>query len=733
MFTINDDLSIHATRGDTVFFTVTAEENGTPYFFEAGDVLRMKIYGKKNAKDVVLEKLFPVTARTDRFTILLTEEDTKIGEVISKPKDYWYEIELNPFTNPQTIIGYDEDGAKVFKLFPEGKDSEVPETDPEDIPVVDIELDMTSNRPVQNQAIARAIVNIDAACKVTEKEVKEKAKEFSTMAANFENKVAVERKRIDNLVSGATADDAEIVDVRVGVNGVTYPSAGTAVRKQISGLHDDMNLSQSGYEKLKSTFSNGGLNLDGTLTTQLYYVSTTAPVQYDYDVRLRVKPGYSYTYYSQNSDGSYSASSVLTRDTIVPKGTKFLVRIQTDPVTYDKADVELFAGKVYCESVVGNAAYNTEKNTLSINLLKNGNEGLSGLFNWGSLSSGNWALWVLYRVCTPEAMIYDRKINISVADGFMFAVHTFDSEGKFQTDSSWMWKYTVDANVPFKVVIKRVTEDTNEVADIKEFASAVTITSAFKENVLEDRHNPFKKNFICHGKSPLVGHMGLRPQGDYSIPENTVAAYEYAGKSGIWAMETDIHETADGHFVCIHDPTLDRTTTGTGNVADKTLAEIKELYIKDFVGEVTEHRVPTFEEYLSVCKMYGIVPLIEIKAISTYAAFFDIIRKHGFMDNAMLTGGLWRLESIRKYSDMLYIVLPTQTDYADVYDTIKNHHCVGVSLMYTNETLTEEVICKMHEHNIFVQVWSINDVDIVKSWFRKGVDAVVTDFLTNIN
>lgn len=237
MFTINDDLSIHATRGDTVFFTVMAEEEtGATYFFEAGDVLRIKIYGKKNAQDVVLEKSFPITARTDRYMILLTEEDTKIGDVISKPKDYWYEVELNPFTNPQTIIGYDEDGAKVFKLFPEGKDSEEPETDPEDIPVVDIELDMTSNRPVQNQAVSRAIVNLEAAYQVTKKEVSEKAHETTDTLNKFEAKLATEKARVDNLLSGDTVDDAELLDVRVGYDGNVYTNAGDAVRSISNGI-----------------------------------------------------------------------------------------------------------------------------------------------------------------------------------------------------------------------------------------------------------------------------------------------------------------------------------------------------------------------------------------------------------------------------------------------------------------------------------------------------------------
>lgn len=120
MFVINNDLSIYATRGDIVFFAVSAEENGIAYKFQAGDVLRMVIYGRKDAENVVLEKSFDVTEETSEVSIFLTGDDTRIGEVISKPTDYWYEIELNPMTNPQTIIGYDDDGAKVFRLFPEG-------------------------------------------------------------------------------------------------------------------------------------------------------------------------------------------------------------------------------------------------------------------------------------------------------------------------------------------------------------------------------------------------------------------------------------------------------------------------------------------------------------------------------------------------------------------------------------------------------------------------------------
>jgi lysophospholipase L1-like esterase len=200
MFVINEDNSIYVTRGDIVAFAVTAEDNGKPYTFKAGDLVRIKIFGKKDAESVILQKDFPVVADTESVDIYLTKEDTKLGDVISKPKDYWYEVELNPLTDPQTIIGYDEDGAKVFKLFPEGDDIEEYEPTEEDIPFVDNELDMSSTRPVENQAIARAIVGLSAEFEETKAEVDKRANATDQKADETAAKLSVEKARIDALV-----------------------------------------------------------------------------------------------------------------------------------------------------------------------------------------------------------------------------------------------------------------------------------------------------------------------------------------------------------------------------------------------------------------------------------------------------------------------------------------------------------------------------------------------------
>ena len=127
MFTIESDKTINVTRGDVLYFGVSAQDkdSGEKYIFQPGDVVRIAAYGKKDSENVVLQKDFLVETPTEEVEIFLDGDDTKFGEVISKPTDFWYEVELNPDTKPQTIIGYDEEGAKIFKLFPEGNGAAV--------------------------------------------------------------------------------------------------------------------------------------------------------------------------------------------------------------------------------------------------------------------------------------------------------------------------------------------------------------------------------------------------------------------------------------------------------------------------------------------------------------------------------------------------------------------------------------------------------------------------------
>lgn len=125
MFIVNTDGSIYATRGDIGALEVGIKlPDSTDYIFKSGDKVRLNVHERNHPERVVLIKDVEVDTETTSVVISLSKEDMKIGDYISKPIVYWYEVELNPDTTPQTFIGYDVDGPKEFILYPEGADAQ---------------------------------------------------------------------------------------------------------------------------------------------------------------------------------------------------------------------------------------------------------------------------------------------------------------------------------------------------------------------------------------------------------------------------------------------------------------------------------------------------------------------------------------------------------------------------------------------------------------------------------
>lgn len=121
-----EDKNIQITRGDMLPITVSATNgiSGENYEFLQGEVIRFKVTQANKVEKVVLQKDFTVAENTTEELIIMTSQEMKIGELKSKPVDYWYEIELNPDTDKtMTIVGYTkEEGPAILTLLPEGGD-----------------------------------------------------------------------------------------------------------------------------------------------------------------------------------------------------------------------------------------------------------------------------------------------------------------------------------------------------------------------------------------------------------------------------------------------------------------------------------------------------------------------------------------------------------------------------------------------------------------------------------
>lgn len=126
MFRINPTTKqININRGDEGNIKVTATyEDGTPYTFLTNDVVRLGIFTEGNYSSIILQKDVTVQAQTSYVVIPLTASETTIGNIINTPVAYYYEIQLNPETHPHTIVGHDENGPKIFMLYPEGVEQE---------------------------------------------------------------------------------------------------------------------------------------------------------------------------------------------------------------------------------------------------------------------------------------------------------------------------------------------------------------------------------------------------------------------------------------------------------------------------------------------------------------------------------------------------------------------------------------------------------------------------------
>ena len=135
----------------------------------------------------------------------------------------------------------------------------------------------------------------------------------------------------------------------------------------------------------------------------------------------------------------------------------------------------------------------------------------------------------------------------------------------------------------------------------------------------------------------VAAHRGWREK----YPENTIEAFKAALDLGVDQLETDVRITKDGELVLIHDATVDRTTNGTGNVCDFTLAELKAL---DAGGGA---KIPTLIEFMELVKDHPTITLdIEFKeyptegrealAYSVCDRVLKIIDDYGFTDRCVV-------------------------------------------------------------------------------------------------
>ncbi len=227
----------------------------------------------------------------------------------------------------------------------------------------------------------------------------------------------------------------------------------------------------------------------------------------------------------------------------------------------------------------------------------------------------------------------------------------------------------------------------------------------------------------------VIAHRGFSGR----APENTLAAIREAILIGADMAEIDVTLSSDGEIVVIHDETLDRTTSGTGEVSRFTLSELQAMdagswFSQQFAGE----RIPTLEEVLETVD--GEILLnIEIKSEAVErgiaADVVAAVLKSGMIDQIVISSfSPMALERVRsESSDVVTAVLYNSKVHAglDAVDIVEG---LGASVFNIKRTrLTSTMIKRCRENNIPVGIYTVNKKRHMRKLSKKGVAAVFTD------
>lgn len=453
---------------------------------------------------------------------------------------------------------------------------------------------------------------------------------------NTNNAIAVERARIDNLTrlgEGSTTGDAELEDIRVSADGETHKNAGTAVRKQVAEIH-------------------GVLNGEGiTLTSNDFESGSWAA-----------------------AEGGYYASNLRIRSTLpISKGDVISVNPNGQFITFlvieDKEGVNILDSKSYtsaafdygcshngyivfivCADNVNSVKITPEELTAQITIYRTSSTVGRGKviypvqYELGNIDISTGVIIyksAVARVRTPEGYAIPLAkgdiIRLTNYEDVRFYVGWTMPDGTVGKKGWLTNDFVCPVNAEYVILVCN-TVDT-ELPNAETLGSLIEVQTSISNELIaklmaaddwqtKEIEIVSKSNYNIRS----VNHRGYSTK----APENTLAAFRLSKKKGFSHVECDVSFTSDGYAVLLHDSTVDRTSNGTGNIADMTLEAVRALDFGSWKSEeYAGEQIPTFEEFIALCKHLGLHPYIELKTGTEeqIKSLVDAVKCYGMKGN----------------------------------------------------------------------------------------------------
>jgi glycerophosphoryl diester phosphodiesterase len=216
-----------------------------------------------------------------------------------------------------------------------------------------------------------------------------------------------------------------------------------------------------------------------------------------------------------------------------------------------------------------------------------------------------------------------------------------------------------------------------------------------------------------------VAHRGASAE----LPENTLPAFEQAIAYGADVIEADVRLTKDGKALILHDATVDRTTSGSGPLADLTAAQARKLDAGNGA------KIPTVEEVLELARGRVRVNL-DLKELEVVAPTAKIVRSldmTGTVSFISFLPEVWEaLEHLNPGCPVIQLVDSAAGLASVAMGEVGTHsHMSGVGVPST--LVTEALVDRMHRHGQGVFAWTVDDDAEMRRLIGLGVNGIVTN------
>lgn len=236
------------------------------------------------------------------------------------------------------------------------------------------------------------------------------------------------------------------------------------------------------------------------------------------------------------------------------------------------------------------------------------------------------------------------------------------------------------------------------------------------------------------GRPIVLAHRA----GALEAPENSREAFALMDELGHKYIETDVHATSDGQLVILHDPILDRTTSGSGFVNNASWDEISNL--EDESGQAPMRLIDALEEFPDLCFN------VDIKTNSAADPAIELFSDGRYKDRVLLASfSEKRMRKLRRALPQMSTSLGTaaigklvvaskstkslrKQILRSVPGPRQNVVCAQIPMAFKLiGVFTEDFVDVCEEHGLYVHVWTINEVFDMSNVLNKGGHGIITD------